>query len=175
MTVPVGYLWSVAVVALGTLLALRPRRHPWPLGTLSFFFGIVVNELPFVAFYSLLASTLLALAQGDLSSPGGFAALGVAALTTIGLGAVAWQGLQAGPAIEQAIGRELGTGRSQASDHPARPRPPRAYSLARILLTPFPLWRRDVEKIANVSYGDAGRANRLDLYRHRAHPAGARC
>jgi hypothetical protein len=34
---------------------------------LSVFFGIVVNELPF-AFYSLLASTLLALAQGDLSS-----------------------------------------------------------------------------------------------------------
>jgi acetyl esterase/lipase len=30
-----------------------------------------------------------------------------------------------------------------------------------------------VERIANVSYGDAGRANRLDLYRHRSHPAGA--
>ena len=70
MTVPLGYLWSVAVVALGTFLALRPVRHPWPLGALSFFFGIVVNELPFVAFYWLLASTLLALAQGDLSSPG---------------------------------------------------------------------------------------------------------
>ena len=102
---PVGYLWSVAVVALGTLLALRPLRRPWPLGTLSFFFGIVVNELPFVVFFWLLASTLLALAQGGLSSPGGLAALGVAALTTAGLGAVAWRGLQAGPAIEQAIGR----------------------------------------------------------------------
>ena len=173
MTVPVGYLWSVAVVALGTFLALRPLRHPWPLGTLSFFFGIVVNELPFVAFYWLLASTLLALAQGDLSSPGGLAALSVAALTTAGLGAVAWRGLQAGPAIEQAIGRELGAGRCEASDHPAHPRLPRAYSLARILLTPFPLWHRDVERIANVSYGDAGRANSLDLYRHRSHPAGA--
>ena len=72
MTVPVGYLWSVAVVALGTFLALRPLRHPWPMATLSFFFGIVVNELPFVAFYWLLASTLLALAQGDLSSAGGW-------------------------------------------------------------------------------------------------------
>ena len=108
---PVGYLWSVGVVALGTLLALRPLRRPWPLGPLSFFFGIVVNELPFVAFCWLLAWTLLALAQGDFSSPGGLAALGVAALTTTGLVAVAWRGLQAGPAIEQAIGRELGTGR----------------------------------------------------------------
>ena len=173
MTVPVGYLWSVAVIALGTLLALRPLRHPWPFAKLSFFFGIVVNELPFVAFYWLLVSTLLALAQGDLSSPGGLAALCVAAVTTAGLGAIAWRGLQAGPAIEQAIGRELGTGRREGSGHPAYPHLPRGYSLARILLTPFPLWRRDVERIANVSYGDAGRANRLDLYRHRSHPAGA--
>ena len=173
MTVPVGYLWSVAVVALGTLLALRPLRHPWPLGALSFFFGIVVNELPFVAFYWLLASTLLAFAQGDLGSPGGLAALGVAALTTSGLAVVAWRGLQAGPAIEQAIGRELGTGRYRASGHSAHPRLPSGCSLARVLLAPFPLWRRDVKRIANVSYGDAGRANRLDLYRHRSHPAGA--
>ena len=169
---PVGYLWSIAVVALGTLLALRPLRHPWPLGTLSFFFGIVVNELPFVVFFWLLASTLLALAQGGLSSPGGLAALGVAALTTAGLAVVAWRGLQAGPAIEQAMG-ELGAPRRQWSDPPAHPRLRSGYSLARILLTPFPLWRRDVERIANVSYGDTGTANRLDLYRHRSHPPGA--
>ena len=170
---PVGYLWSVGVVALGTLLALRPLRRPWPLGPLSFFFGIVVNELPFVAFCWLLAWTLLALAQGDLSSPVGLAALGVAVLTTTGLVAVAWRGLQAGPAIEQAIGRELGTGRCRASDPPTHPRLPRGYSLARVLLAPFPVWRRDVERIANVNYGDAGRANQLDVYRHRSHPSGA--
>jgi hypothetical protein len=35
---------------------------------------------------------------GDQSAPGGLAALGVAALTTIGLAAVAGRGLQAGPA-----------------------------------------------------------------------------
>jgi hypothetical protein len=71
------------------LLALRPLRRPWPWGTLSFFFGIVVNELPFLAFYWLLASTSLALAQGDLSYPSCLVALGVAALTTTGLAAVA--------------------------------------------------------------------------------------
>ena len=173
MTVPVGYLWSVAFVALGTFLALRPLRHPWPLAKLSFFFGIVVNELPFIAFYWLLASTLLALAQGDLTSAGGLAALGVAALTTTGLAAVAWRGLQAGPAIEFAMCRELGTGRRQASDPREHLRLLGGRSLARVLLAPFPLWRRDVERIANVSYGDASRANRLDLYRHRSHPAGA--
>lgn len=50
-------------------MALSSLRYPWPMAKLSVFFGIVVNELPFVAYYWLLASTLLALAQGDLSSP----------------------------------------------------------------------------------------------------------
>lgn len=172
VTVPVGYLWSVVIVALGTLLALRPLRHPRPLRTLSFFFGIVVNELPFVAFYWLLASTLLALAQGDLSSPGGLAALGVAALTTTGLAAVAWRGLQAAPEIELAMRRELGNAR-HPSGPPEHLRLPSRHSLARVLLAPFPLWSRYVERIANVNYGDGSRANRLDLYRHRSHPAGA--
>ena len=173
VTVPLGYLWSVAVVALGTFLALRPVRHPWPLGALSFFFGIVVNELPFVAFYWLLASTLLALAQGDLSSPGALAVLGLAVLTTAGLALVAWRGLQAGPAIERATRRALGTAPYQTSGRRAGGQRPSGRRLAGVLLAPFPLWRRDVERIANVRYGDAGRANRLDLYRHRSHPASA--
>ena len=33
--------------------------------------------------------------------------------------------------------------------------------------------RREVERIADLSYGDAGRENWLDLYRHRSHPTGA--
>ena len=173
MTVPVGYLWSVAIIALGTSLTLMPVRHPRPLARLSFFFGVVVGELPFVAFYWLLGSTLLALAQGDLRSAGGMAVLGLASLTTAGLAAVVWQGLRSGPAIERATRRELGTSPGWASRSRAPGRPPSGRSLAHVLLTPFPLWSRDVERIANVSYGEAGRANRLDLYRHRSHPPGA--
>ena len=45
---------------------------------------LLVNELPFVLFYWLLASTLLALAQGDLDSPVGWVAFGVAVVTTLG-------------------------------------------------------------------------------------------
>jgi acetyl esterase/lipase len=163
----------VAIIALGTLLTLRPVRHPRPLARLSFFCGVVVGELPFVAFYWLLASTLLALADGDVSSAGGLAVLGFAALTTAGLAAVVLQELRSGPAIERATRHELGTGPVRASRGRGHGRPPSGRSLARVLLTPFPLWSRDVERIANISYGEAGRANRLDLYRHRSHPAGA--
>jgi acetyl esterase/lipase len=43
----------------------------------------------------------------------------------------------------------------------------------RILLAPVPVLHRDVERTANLSYGDAGKRNRLDVYRHRSRPAGA--
>lgn len=43
--------------------------------------------------------------------------------------------------------------------------------LAQIIFMPLRVRRPDVERVADVRYGDAGTANRLDVYRHRAHPA----
>ena len=43
---------------------------------LSFWLGFVVSELPFVAFYWLVASTTLAIAQGDIATPVGWIGLG---------------------------------------------------------------------------------------------------
>ena len=40
------------------------------------------------------------------------------------------------------------------------------------MFAPFFYRRRDVERIANISYGTAGRKNLLDLYRHRDQPPG---
>jgi acetyl esterase/lipase len=50
-----------------------------------------------------------------------------------------------------------------------RRRPP----WARILLLPIFRRRPDVRRVANLSYGDAGRRNLLDLYHHRSRPSGA--
>jgi acetyl esterase/lipase len=164
VTVPIGYLVSVAIVALGTILALAPLRRPRPLATLSFLFSVVFNELPLIALIWLVASTLLALRQGDLNSPGGWVALGLAVLTTAGLAIVLRRGLLAGPAVDQALRGSLGPG--------WRDRVQRQRQLIRALFAPFALWRRDVERIANVSYGGAERAHRLDVYRHRSRRAG---
>ena len=49
----------------------------------------------------------------------------------------------------------------------------RRLPVARILFAPFCFRRRDVERVRNILYGDAGRANLLDVYRHRSHPSGA--
>jgi hypothetical protein len=72
-TVPFGYLVSVLLVAACTLFSLAPPRpRQSSPSNLSFWFGYLLNELPFVAIWWLLAATLLAFAQGDIGSPGGW-------------------------------------------------------------------------------------------------------
>ena len=168
---PIGYLVAVTLVALGTLFALAPLRRPSPLSVLSYYLGLVLNELPFVAFYWLLASTLLAISQGDVDLRGGWAAFGLAVLTTVGLVVVAWRGLQAGPAVDHALSEGLGPGWRTAIDASMAARLRRHLPWARILFGPFLVRRRDVERVANISYGDAGKRNLLDVYRHRSHPS----
>jgi acetyl esterase/lipase len=167
--VPVGYLVSVALVALVTLFALVPLRS---LGNLSFRLGLLLNEVPIVGFYWLLIWTSLAFVQGDINSLGGWATVGLAALTTAGLAVITWRGLQARPALEQAMAEALGADWRTAIAPELAARLRRRLPLARILLLPLSRRRLGVERVANLRYGDAGRRNLLDLYRHRARPSG---
>jgi acetyl esterase/lipase len=172
-TMPIGYVVTVTLMAWCVLFAVappRPRRSS-P-SNLSFRFGYLPNELPFVACYWLLASTLLAAGQGDLRSPGGWAAFGLAVLTTVGLVVIARRGLRAGPAVQRALAEGLGAGWRTSIDAGMAAGLRRRLRWARILCWPFPTRPREVERVANLRYGDAGRANLLDLYRHRSHPAG---
>jgi acetyl esterase/lipase len=157
--VPIGYLWTTLVVAWCTAFAVaaRPARRPTP-GNLSYWSAFLLNELPFLAFYWLLASTLLAASEGDLSSPVGWIALALAVATTLALAVVVRRAMQTRNAVERAL--------AEAGLPQRRSRLP----LARVLVAPFSRRRRDVERIANVAYGDAGKWNLLDVYRHRSHP-----
>ena len=170
--VPIGYLVTATFIAWCTLFALAPPPRRSRPSNLSFPFGYLLNELPFVGFYWLLASTLLAFGQGDVDSPGGWVAFGVAVLATVGLVIVAWRGLRAGPAVEHALREGLGAGWRTAIDAAMAVRLRRRLPFARILFWPFPVRGRDVERVANLSYGDAGKANLLDVYRHRSHASG---
>jgi acetyl esterase/lipase len=163
---------TAAVVAWCTLLALAPPRRPFVLGIMSWLFASLLNELPFVVFYFLLASTLLAIGQAGLGSPGGWAPAGLAVLATAGLAVVAWRGLRAGPAAGRALSEGLGAGWRTSIDAGMAARLRRRLPLGRIVFGPFFFRRRDVERVASISYGDAGRKNLLDVYRHRAHPPG---
>jgi acetyl esterase/lipase len=161
VTVPVGYLVTVVLAACCILLGLAPLREPAFMAGASFRVGLVINELPFLVLYYLLASTLLAFGQGDINSAAGWSVVCLAAVATLGLAVILWRGLRAGPAAARALSEELG----------AEP-PRRRLPLGRILLAPFFVRRRDVGRVSDRSYGDAGVRNQLDLYRHRSHPAG---
>ena len=167
---PVGYLVGVLVVALPTLFALRSQRS---LPNLSFRLGLLLNEVPIIGFYWLLFDTALAFAQSDIDTAGGWATVGLAAVTTAGLAVIAWRGLQARPALEQAMTEALGPGWRTAIDPELAARLRRRLPLARILLLPLARRRRNIERVADIPYGDAGRRNLLDLYHHHARPSGA--
>jgi acetyl esterase/lipase len=169
---PIGYLITVAVIALAMVLALRPVDRPGPLRTASWTLGSTVNESPFVAFYWVLAATLLALAQGDLDTPVGWVALGIACVTFLGTPTLVRRSLEARPAVEEALAEGLGARWRDGIDPVLSKRLRGRLPWARILLAPLPFLHRGVRIGRNLSYGDAGRRNRLDVYHHPARPKG---
>lgn len=161
---PMGYVASTALLTWCTFFAVVAPRRPRSLATLSFWFGMVLNEVPVIGILAVLASTALAGAQGDLDSTGS-RVTAVIALATIPFMAVAvWRGLRAGGVVMRAVDEGLGAGwRSHVAEPQRRPWP-------RLLL--LRRWTRhlDVKRVANLSYGDAGRRNLLDVYHRRDTP-----
>ena len=145
---PIGLLVAVVLVGWGTACALTHWRR---LGGVVRIPALVINELPFLAGYLVIASTALALTQGDLDSLGGVI-VGVAALVVLlGLVVVVRRALQADAALHNPT--------------PAH-RPWR-----RILVAPLPAIRRDVVRIRDLSYGE-GQHRNLDIYHRRDRPTG---
>ena len=93
---PIGYLWTVAVVSWGVACALTRWRR---LGTFSAIPALVVSELPFLVGYLLIASTVLAYADGDLGSPVGAGGAAVALLALAGLVVIVRGALRAHAAL----------------------------------------------------------------------------
>jgi acetyl esterase/lipase len=157
---PFGYLITTVLIALFVLFAVappRPRRSS--LWRFSFWFGFAVNELPFLAFYVLASSTALAIAQGDIGNPVGWIGLALALLSTTGLAVVVARATRTGAAVDAAL---------TAAGLPAAAS---ARLPLRIFVWPIAVPRSGIERIRNISYGPAGRANLLDVYRSRSHTA----
>ena len=146
---PVGYWWSVALVSWGVVCALTRWRR---LGSLSAIPALLTSELPFIVGYWLIASTVLALVDGDLGSPGGAAGATVALLALAGLVVVVCRAMRAHAALHN-------TGR------PRRP-------WGRILRAPFFPGRPDVVRVRGLAYGDGPRRT-LDVYHRRDRQASA--
>jgi acetyl esterase/lipase len=145
----VGYWWTVALISWGVVCALTRWRR---LGSFSAIPALLVSELPFIVGYWLVASTVFALVDGDLGSPGGAAGAAVALLALAGLVIVVRRAMRAHAALRNA----------------GRPRRP----WGRILRAPFFPGRRDVTRVRGLAYGD-GPHHMLDVYHRRDQPASA--
>ncbi len=167
---PAGYLTTVAIIALYTVVVLWPPSRPTGVARAIFVVSHQLNELPFIPLVALLAATALALAGGDLASTGGTVLLGVAALTSLGLLEVARRGWLTGPVVKRSLDRDLGS-----EWHPLRRPTARSRSLRLVhdTLAPFPVRPRTIKRVKDIAYGDAGPRNRLDIYYRRDRPAGA--
>ncbi len=146
---PIGLLVPVVLVGWATACALTSWRR---LGVLAAVPALVLNELPFVAGYLLIASTALALVQGDLDSVAGVIVGTGAVVVLVGLALIVRRALRADAALH----------------NPTSARRP----WRRILMAPLPAFRRDVVRVRNLAYGEGPRRN-LDVYHRRDRPAGA--
>ncbi|MEU0300613.1 alpha/beta hydrolase [Streptomyces sp. NPDC006175] len=158
----VGYLVTVLLASLIAVFCLVRIRGPRPLFYVSYRLGLVFSEMPFLVLYALVASTALAFAQGDIATAADRVAVGLAVVAAGALVVVARRGMRTASVVRLALHDALGPGSG------VRRRPP----LVRILLRPFLRRRGDVKRVSNISYGDAGVRNLLDVYHHRARPEG---
>jgi acetyl esterase/lipase len=167
--VPIGFLITAGLVVLGMAASLWPPARSGLPGMATWLFSAIPNESPFLVFYWLSLSTLLAFSQGDLHGAPVWVALGLAIVPFAGTPVLVRRSLRAAQAIEQALDQTIGPGWRHAGTVQAiAPNPP----WARIVLTPLPVFHLGVMRIANLRYGDAGRRNRLDLYRRRGGGSG---
>lgn len=167
---PVGYLVTVLLVAVCTTAALAPRGGP---SYRRYLLALVVNEVPGLALLWLAAATWLAFRSGDVSSPAAWAVVGLAAATGMGLAVVAARGFRAGVVVRRALDADLGPRLPDAQGRAGvGPRPwvrlRRWVRLATTLVAPVVVGHRGVVRVRNLSYGDAGERNLLDLYRPRS-------
>jgi len=165
-TVPIGaicFLWCV-------VMAVAPIRRPRSLAVFSWICGAIPNELPFVALFVVIVSNV---PIGSRFPPGGWAALAVNVVAVVGLVVIVARAACAGRRLDRALDDALGEGWRAAIDPALDGARRRHLPWLQILLMPWPIRGRDVERVANISYGDNGTSNLLDVYRNRWHPTGA--
>jgi acetyl esterase/lipase len=165
-----SHVFTLVPVMLVTFAALAPPRRPYAAARLAFWLGYLVNEFPLFALAWLVTSALLAHVVAGVGSPAWLASAAMTGVTAFGLLLVARRGPLAGPALATALARALNL-HEQITRHVDRPGGRRVP--VSTVLCPSPLRPRAVQRIANIDYGPAGPANRLDLYRNRSTPAGA--
>jgi len=153
-----------ALGAVNSANARKPLSRTGRASVLCFFPGWLNSELPLhvVAWQSL--ATLVFIRRGALRSWKGWAALAVNAVSWGTLAKIWKQSTGAskvlGDALEETFGDELAKGSVPDTDAADL-----TIDRRRIIAGPVARWKTRYVQSRNLSYGDAGRRNHLDIWR----------
>jgi acetyl esterase/lipase len=158
----IGSLVVTAVTAASTLNAYRPLARSGDLSLFSWMFGLVVTELPLQTLVSQLGG--LALTGRRLARPVRTLAWLVAGTSALGLLNFSRAGHQANVPLTKALDDGLGTSRRTDSAGLWRRATGAGTAKAPGLLRMLRIYR-DYAHDSNISYGEYGSANHLDIWR----------
>jgi acetyl esterase/lipase len=161
-----------ALSALATLFALVPPRRPALLGFLGWMFGLVPVELPFACIGWSVFLLVLFGALGAFGSALGVAGIVLLVLSIVGDLVLARRAAAAGAVVDRALVDALGTDYEREIDPSLAAGLRHGVPIGPVLLKPFLPRRRDVTRVRNLAYGDAGKRNLLDVYHHQSQPEG---
>ncbi len=166
-----AFLGAAALGALNTANARKPLARNGRSGVLAFAAGWPTSEAPLHAIGWQALATLGFVRKGALRTPAGLAALGLSAASWAGLVKIWKDALPAGEIFDEALREALGDELDSGHD-PMKPRPAMWLDRRRIAVPITPRRKRYVVADAmDVSYGDAGRRNTLDVWKRHDLPA----
>ncbi len=158
------FLISGVGAAASTANAMRPVARTGPLSVPAFAFGLVPSELPLQSGLFQLATGALLSRKGGTKGVAGKLGLAAYAASAAGLVTMHKQALRTGPILEAALIDELGADYRRRISEPFAPQP-------EVPLTRKQLLRPDVRARTryrvgrDISYGDAGVRNQLDVWK----------
>jgi acetyl esterase/lipase len=115
--------------------------------------------------FIVVVSNSPTLLDAGRATSNGLLSLGVASVTVAALAVVAGRAFRAREVTEEALRHAFPPdGRADAQARHRR------LPWLQILVAPWPIRPRAVERVADLAYGPHGADNLLDVYRHRSHP-----
>jgi acetyl esterase/lipase len=156
-----------------TANAIHPVSRTGPLSPLAFAFGVVPSELPLPAAALSVASGMLLARNGGTRGWRGKVGLAAHAASIAGLVAMHRVASRAGDVLDAALIDELGADYRRRIREPFAPRPEVPLTRRQLIL-PDMRARTRYRAQRNLSYGDAGLRNHLDVWKRADLPDSAK-
>jgi acetyl esterase/lipase len=164
------FLLAGLAAAANTADAVRPAARQGPGAIPSFAFGVVPSEWPVQTGLVQLGTAALLARKGGLKGWRGALGVGAYAASIAGLAYMHRVALKAGPILEQALVDEFGADYRSRITEDLIPKPEIALARKQLLM-PDTRVRRRYRAQRDISYGEFGRRNVLDVWKRADLPA----